>query len=408
MAGSRYRRWEILKIVDYQGKTVYEYQPPAGEQVLRPEHAFLMESILSDSAARIPTFGANSILNLPFQAAVKTGTSNDSRDNWTLGFTPDLAVGVWVGNADYTPMENTTGVTGAGPIWAQFMTYGVNLVTGGHPTSFVIPRGIEQRTICTVSGTQPSQWCPTQREEYFAADQLPLPPENDLWRKVQLDTWTDLEASPECTSDFTDEVMAINVTEEWQKIGSGRSHKASNGPRIWASVMPSLFPTGNVMPAIHAHICSLQDWGTGKPLHRIQSISALWPMPPADSQLWRLEWGTDPGNLTIFSGDVATPIPSPTKVYTWNLTGMPDGQVTLRLYMKGSGNSYADKNIRLNLVLPTPTATPTSTSTPTPTPTLIPTKTPTPQPLPTDTPTVPPVPTETPTETVTPGLSSLL
>ena len=165
----------ILKIVDFKGNVVYQYTPPAGEQVLRPEHAFLMSSILSDNAARIPTYGTNSVLNLPFQAAAKTGTSNDSRDNWTLGYTPDLAVGVWVGNADYTPMLNTTGVTGAGPIWAQFMTYAINYLTGGNPTPFAIPSGIEQRTICTVSGTQPSQWCPSQRQEYFAADQPPLP-----------------------------------------------------------------------------------------------------------------------------------------------------------------------------------------------------------------------------------------
>ena len=69
-------------------------------------------------------FGANSVLNLPFPAAAKTGTTNDFRDNWTLGYTPDLAVGVWVGNADYTPMQNTTGLTGAAPIWADFMTGG--------------------------------------------------------------------------------------------------------------------------------------------------------------------------------------------------------------------------------------------------------------------------------------------
>ncbi len=118
-------------------------------------------------------------------------------------------------------------------------------------------------------------------------------------------------------------------------------------------------------------------------------------------QSWRLEWGTDPGNLTIF-GDVATPIPSPSKVYTWDLSGLPDGQITLRLYMQGDGNTYADKHIGLNLELPTPTPTPTYTSTPTPTATPIPTETPTPQPLPTDTPTCRRT-NETPTETVTPG-----
>ncbi len=113
----------ILKIVNYKGEVVYEYQPPAGEQVVRAEHAYLITSILSDNEARAPMFGANSVLNLGFPVAAKTGTTNDFRDNWTVGYTPDLAVGVWVGNADYTQMQNTTGLTGAAPIWSEFMKY---------------------------------------------------------------------------------------------------------------------------------------------------------------------------------------------------------------------------------------------------------------------------------------------
>ena len=83
----------ISKIVDFQGNVVYQYQIPAGEQVISPEHAFLMSSILSDNSARAPVFGPNSIVNLPFQVAVKTGTSNDSRDNWTLGYHPGPGCG---------------------------------------------------------------------------------------------------------------------------------------------------------------------------------------------------------------------------------------------------------------------------------------------------------------------------
>src|SRR5687768_6006637 len=141
----------ILKIVDFQGNVVYEYQPPQGEQVIRAEHAFLISSILSDNEARSWMFGRNSLLNLPFQVAAKTGTTNDFRDNWTLGYTPDLVTGVWVGNADYTPMVNTTGLTGAAPIWSSFMQYAVPVVSGGTPTSFAIPGGITEKVICSIS-----------------------------------------------------------------------------------------------------------------------------------------------------------------------------------------------------------------------------------------------------------------
>ena len=93
-----------------------------GEQVVKPEHAFLISDVLSDNDARSLAFGVNSILKLTFPAAVKTGTTNDVRDNWTIGYTPNLAVGVWVGNADYTPLgQNLSGVSGAAPIWKNIM-----------------------------------------------------------------------------------------------------------------------------------------------------------------------------------------------------------------------------------------------------------------------------------------------
>jgi hypothetical protein len=107
---------------------------------------------------------------------------------------------------------------------------------------------------------------------------------------------------------------------------------------------------------------------------------------------WRLEWGAggDPTDWTPLISDNASAAPAPVKVYTWDLTGIPYGQVTLHLYMQADNSGFAEKKIRLNLSLPTPTPTPTET--PTPTPSITPT------PLPTDTPTD----TLTPTQTDTP------
>jgi len=140
--GKRVAPVAVTKVVDYTGKVVYEYTPPEGDQVVRAAHAYLITSILSDPDARAPMFGRDSILNLPFPAAAKTGTTNDFRDNWTLGYTPDLVVGVWVGNADYSPMVNTTGISGAAPIWARVMEYGINLLKGGAATPFTQPQDV--------------------------------------------------------------------------------------------------------------------------------------------------------------------------------------------------------------------------------------------------------------------------
>jgi hypothetical protein len=400
----------ISKIVDYKGNLVYEYQPPNGEQVLRPEHAFLISSILSDNAARSPTFGANSVLNLPFQVAVKTGTSNDSIDNWTIGFTPDLAVGVWVGNADYTPMENTTGLTGAGPIWAEFMTFAINRLTGGNPTAFSMPAGIEQHTICTVSGTQPSKWCPGQHQEYFAANQPPLPPEDDLWRQAQLDTWTGLLASDECTSAYTDDRLVINVTDEWARKWIVENENGQQWARDMGFKDVSFIPSRKCNasdPRPHLQFVAPMD---GQTITQNALDISIEANATAGFRSWRLEWSTkaDSENWNTLVSKTTIPVTVPTKVYTWDLSGMPSGQIFLRLYMKGEGSAFADKNISLNLVVPTPTPIPTSTTTLTPSVTPIPTSTftpfpsDTPVPIPTDIPTETPVPTDIPTETPVP------
>ena len=191
-------------------------------------------------------FGWNSALALPFQVAAKTGTTNDFRDNWTLGYTPDLAVGVWVGNADYTPMQNTTGLSGAAPIWSQFMQTAINQLVGGNPAPFYRPNGIVDMVICTVSGSEPSPFCPNQRNEIFAADQPPLPPNQDLWQNLIIDKWTGLRASDECMESTTTR-FSLNVADPWARKWILDTNQGTNWARevgfdenIYFSPEPSL------------------------------------------------------------------------------------------------------------------------------------------------------------------------
>ena len=111
----------VLSLVDNLGNQVV-FESPEPRAAVSPETAFLISDILSDNEARTPAFGANNPLQLDVPAAVKTGTTTDFRDNWTVGYTPTLVAGVWAGNSDGTPMRNATGVTGAAPIWRDFMT----------------------------------------------------------------------------------------------------------------------------------------------------------------------------------------------------------------------------------------------------------------------------------------------
>jgi membrane carboxypeptidase/penicillin-binding protein len=153
--------------------------PAQGPQAIKPQHAYLMTSILADNAARTPAFGENSPLKLGRPAAAKTGTTNDFRDNWTVGYTPELVVGVWVGNNDNTPMADVSGITGAAPLWHDFME---RALEGRPPQDFTVPEGIVEVEVCTDNGAQPNA-CPERRKEIFAADQPPLGPEYDWWRE---------------------------------------------------------------------------------------------------------------------------------------------------------------------------------------------------------------------------------
>lgn len=399
-AGVRVPPVAITRIVDYQGNQVYEYSPPVGEQVLSAEHAFLMSSILSDNSARSLVFGSNSVLNLPFQVAAKTGTSNDTRDNWTLGFTPDLAVGVWVGNADYSPMVNTTGVTGAGPIWAEFMTFAINRLTGGNPTPFLRPGGIEEHAVCSVSGTLPSQWCPSQRYEFFAPGQPPLPAEDDLWRKIQVDTWTGLEASPECSDTYVEEEgLVINVVDESARKWIRENEQGQQWARDMGFDKIIFTPERKCEatdPRPHLQFIGLEE---GQTILQDSLDISIIADATGGFRSWRLEWapGSDPETWMPLTGDIGTPVSVATRVYTWDLRGLPDGPVSLRLTMQGENDGYADMNLHLNLKVPTPTALPTFTPSPSPSVTLSlpPTEIPseTPSPLPSDT----PLPSETPT-----------
>lgn len=156
----------LLKVSDHSGNTLYEWQPPMlDRQVMDERVAFLITDILSDDSARIPGFGQHSALNIGRPAAAKTGTTTDFRDNWIVGYTPNLVVGVWVGNADNHPMQNITGVSGAAPIWNAFMR---QVLLGQPEVDFPPPpEGVVQAEVCVLSGMLPSPDCPRTRLEWF-------------------------------------------------------------------------------------------------------------------------------------------------------------------------------------------------------------------------------------------------
>ncbi|MEP6895682.1 MAG: transglycosylase domain-containing protein, partial [Chloroflexota bacterium] len=348
----------ILKIVDFQGTVIDEYQPPQGDQVLKPEHAFLISSILSDNNARSWMFGTNSMLNLPFQVAAKTGTTNDFRDNWTMGYTPDLVTGVWVGNADYTPMVNTTGLSGAAPIWSAFMQFAVPIVSNNNPTPFAFPpSGIVEKIICALSGTEPSQWCKgDQRNEYFASDQPPLPRSQDLLVKTQLDTWTGLIAGNAC-KDFATDSFVMNVKDEWGqkwlRSGEGKSwleaHDMPNNPFFAPDRECS---SDDAHPTLEFSNLKDNDTITNSPLN----VKGIINVSKGNFTGWRLEYGVgnDPADWTVLTQGT-NKFENADTIYSWNLDQVTANNITLRIYLMNGDNLFAEKHVFLSLNLPTPT-----------------------------------------------------
>jgi len=136
----------------------------AGQQVLSERACYLISDVMADRQARIASFGTPNVLEFPFPVAVKTGTSKGYRDNWCIGYTPRHIVGVWVGNSDGSPMQDVSGITGAGPLFRDIM---LQLGEGGE---FGVPRDLMRRKLCTLSGEAANGRCPSTTIEPVYAE----------------------------------------------------------------------------------------------------------------------------------------------------------------------------------------------------------------------------------------------
>lgn len=170
----------IERVTDEGGAVLWEASAPAERRAASPQVAYLITDVLSDDKARVPTFGEGSILALSRPAAVKTGTTTDCRDNWTIGYTSQMVVGVWIGNADGGSMGPVSGVEGAAPIWRGVMEA---LHRGLPLVQFEAPEGLTQVEVCALSGKLPQPYCPHRLLETFIAGTEPQE-RCDLHRQV--------------------------------------------------------------------------------------------------------------------------------------------------------------------------------------------------------------------------------
>jgi penicillin-binding protein 1C len=203
----------ILDIHDADGNLLYtpDENPPL--QILDPRVAWLISDILSDDFARSIGFGFNSTLKLDRTAAVKTGTTTNFHDNWTIGYTPDLLVGVWVGNSGYEAMHNVTGLTGAAPIWHEVMR---GLLQGRPDHPFERPDGLTQVEVCDISGLLPTSACQHTRTEWFIAGTEPTQTDT-VYQQVWIDTLTSSIANNSTPIERRKSITVLNLPVEAQE-----------------------------------------------------------------------------------------------------------------------------------------------------------------------------------------------
>ena len=161
----------ILRVEDRTGAVLYDYYEQVQQRdILTPQLAYLMNDMLADRSARCVAFGCPNVMELPSNrsAAVKTGVTNDFRDAWTIGYTPELITGIWVGNSDNGAMAGVTGVDGAAPIWQAVMAWALQ----DEPvSSWAQPPGLVETAVCDTSGLLATDICPTVAELFIQGTQ---------------------------------------------------------------------------------------------------------------------------------------------------------------------------------------------------------------------------------------------
>jgi len=352
----------ILCILDAQGRVVEQLgddgcsarvladasETPtriASSQVISPGLAFVVTSILSDERARVLGFGdTRRNLQLPDRpAAAKTGTTEDTRDALRVGYTPQVVTGVWVGNADGTPMDDVTGVRGAAPIWQRFMTAALE----GRPAlEWPQPATVAVQEIDALSGLLPSPFTPETREEFFLPGTVPV--QRDMVHQpFAIHVPTGLLATPDTPPDEVEEqvfVVLPTEAEEWQRT------LADDSP---LRLPPEAFVAGTAPTGASERAAITSP----VPTERVRSVleiqgTAAGPLF-AEFEM-RYGAGPAPGSWVRIDTVGATPV-TEGPLRAIDTSQLPDGPYTLRLVVRAS-NGREDVVFRRFVVDNTPPA----------------------------------------------------
>lgn len=275
----------ILEITDSQGRVLERFTQTSGEEVVDPALVAIISDMLSDDRARQAIWGLNSPLRLSLPAAVKTGTTNDWRDAWAVGYTPFVTVGVWTGNNNNEPTARVESLTGGGIIWRNVMENIFRLIAederyrdlfaapfpnGGIQTEFVLPEGVVQRPICELPGPFGGY-----REELFTLDMIKRL-EEAAQPTPEATTGDAITNEGFCSAYTKVRVVRIPTPEEWTTSGELRPNP------------PPPPPTDPKAPPLPQDLSALTDGAYCRPVPDVAYPPELvreiylWKLPPPD------------------------------------------------------------------------------------------------------------------------------
>jgi membrane peptidoglycan carboxypeptidase len=230
-----YRKLEpvsVLKVEDKDGQVLEQFTSPAVERVVEPAPAYMIDNVLSDPAPRAAAFGSYAqYLTLPNRpVAAKTGTTNSWLDAWTMGFTPQLAVGVWTGNSDNKPMKLADGSITAAPIFNKVLAKGVE---GLPAQGWAVPPGITKARVCSPSGLLPTPDCPSTISDLFLTGHVPTQPDN-MWEAVEINAANGKRATactpPDQIKRVVYQVFPANAADWVRQQGIAQPPTEEDGP----------------------------------------------------------------------------------------------------------------------------------------------------------------------------------
>ncbi len=351
----------ILKVEDQDGNLLYEHHPVEGQKIIDEGETFIINNILSDNNARLLAFGANSLLNTGKPIAVKTGTTNNMKDNWTIGWSQNVIVGTWVGNNDNTAMSYVaSGITGASPIWRRIIFSALDL--GYQAPEWQMPNNVDRVELDAISG---------QRSH----DNFPV-----KWDYIIKGTLSN----------------ELDPIHRWLKVCKGEEHKLATEAKISVGdynekefiVLKEDDPISEDgrnrwQEGIDAWLSSQTDSRYGNPTEYCGSesdISVNLEMPKNEENIsgtdvtYRIKAGSDAGvaKLELYvDGQLKKTIDNQREVQETISIERGKHELYAKAYSK-SGSTKESNKIKIgtggmewNYVEPTPTPTPTN-STPTP------------------------------------------